>query len=156
MTTEESIDDREVIFITQLVYDDYGEMPEEVQESADQAIDALQNNRPLPPKMFKTLTGNNKLSGIDEIRLPYDGDTYRVYVYRGCPYAVVILDAGEKKSPTGNKIPQEQVERLEARLKKAKDFCKAQGAQLKADYDKRRLRREAFEKRQREATRAKE
>lgn len=88
-------------------------IPEPVLESADQAIDALQNGRQLPPKMFGSLKG--KLAGIDEIRLPYDDDTYRVYVYQGFSAVVMVLDAGIKKSTEGGNIPKWQNDRLEAR-----------------------------------------
>jgi len=43
-----------------------------VKEAADGALAEIQNERPLPKKLFNALKGN--LSGIDEIRLPYDTD----------------------------------------------------------------------------------
>jgi hypothetical protein len=50
MTSEDSLDIREVIFINERCRVDYESMPVDVRESADQAIDALQNARPLPAK----------------------------------------------------------------------------------------------------------
>jgi len=84
VTSPLSIDVREVIFINERCRRDYYSLPEAVGEAADQAIDALQNGRQLPPKMFKQLSG--KLAGIDEIRIPYDDDTYRVYVVQECKW----------------------------------------------------------------------
>jgi phage-related protein len=90
-------------------------MPAEVRESADQAIEALQNARPLPPKLYQSLGG--KLTGINEIRLGYDDNTYRVYVTLKCHWVVMVLDAGMKKSTEGKNIPKWQKERLETRHK---------------------------------------
>jgi hypothetical protein len=83
MTSQDSLDIREVIFINERCRVDYEAMPAEVRESADQAIDALQNARPLPPKLYQSLGG--ALTGINEIRLGYDDNTYRVYVTLKCP-----------------------------------------------------------------------
>lgn len=55
MTSEDSLDIREVIFINERCRVDYESMPVDVRESADQAIDALQNARPLPPKLCQPL-----------------------------------------------------------------------------------------------------
>ena len=118
-------------------------MPEAVLESADQAIDALQNGHRLPPKMFGSLSGN--LAGIDEIRLPYDDDTYRVYLYQGCPWVVMVMDAGIKKSNQGRGIPKWQAERLEQRLSVAKRYCAENEAELNRAYAVRMANRiEAF------------
>ena len=144
MTSESSIDLREVIFINERCRRDYYELPDEVLESADEAIDALQNGRRLPPKMFSQLTG--KLAGVDEIKIPYDTDTYRVYVTRECAWTVMVLDAGMKKSNVGKKIPQQQQDRLEERLSKARQYVKDNGKVLAADYESRRVLREAHVK----------
>ena len=66
----------QVIFINERCRVDYESMPVDVRESADQAIDALQNARPLPAKLCQSL--HAKLSGITEIRLAHDDNTYRV------------------------------------------------------------------------------
>jgi hypothetical protein len=76
--SQDSLDIREVIFVNERCRVDYEAMAAEVRESADQAIDALQNARPLPPKLYQSLGGT--LTGINEIRLGYDDNTYRVYV----------------------------------------------------------------------------
>jgi phage-related protein len=142
VTSRSSIDNREVIFINERCRVDYREMPDEVGESADQAMDALQNGRVLPAKMHKKL--KSALAGIDEIRLPYDDDTYRVYVYLGSDWVIMVLDAGIKKSTEGNNIPKWQTERLEQRLKNARRYCAEYGSELKAAYDARKSRRDQF------------
>lgn len=116
MTSEESIDLKEVIFINQAAERDYKGMPADAKESADEAITQIQNERPLPAKMFKPL--KEKLAGIDEIVLPYDSDTYRVYMVL-FEAAVYVLDAGIKRSKSGKSIPSMQSERLIERRKRA-------------------------------------
>jgi phage-related protein len=142
MTPQNGLDIREVIFINERCRVDYEAMPAEVRESADQAIDALQNARPLPPKLYQSLSGT--LTGINEIRLGYDDNTYRVYVTLKCPWVIMVLDAGMKKSTEGKNIPKWQKERLETRHKKAREYCTVYDADLKADYEKRKVRREEF------------
>jgi hypothetical protein len=61
MTSEDSLDIREVIFINERCRVDCESMPGDVRESADQAIDALQNARPFPAKLCQPL--HEKLSG---------------------------------------------------------------------------------------------
>jgi putative component of toxin-antitoxin plasmid stabilization module len=140
VTSRDGIDVREVIFINECCRLDYEEMPEDVREGADQAIDALQNSRALPVKMLRSLRG--ALAGITEVRLAYDDANYRVYVSLKCPWIVMVLDAGIKKSTEGANIPRWQRERLEARHKRAREYCTAHDRVLKAEYEKRRQRRE--------------
>jgi putative component of toxin-antitoxin plasmid stabilization module len=104
MTSEDRIDIREVIFINERCRVDYESMPMDVRESADQAIDALQNARPLPAKLCQPL--HAKLSGIIEIRLAHDDNTYRVYVTLKCPWIIMVLDAGIKKSTEERIFPR--------------------------------------------------
>jgi phage-related protein len=144
MTSQDSVDVREVIFINERCRVDYEAMPAEVRESADQAIDALQNARPLPVKLYQPL--RDALAGIHEIRLPHDDNTYRVYVTLRCPWIIMVLDAGMKKSTDGKNIPKWQKERLETRYKKAREYCAERDADLKADYVRRKARRDEFAK----------
>ncbi len=140
MTSRDSADAREVVFINERCRLDYEEMPEEVRESADQAIDALQNSTALPPKMHRFLRG--PLAGVEEVRLPYDDASYRVYVSLEALWTVMVLDAGIKKSTEGANIPKWQRERLETRQKRAREYCAAHERELQAEYGKRRSRRE--------------
>ena len=118
MTSEDSLDIREVVFINERCRVDYESMPVDVRESADQAIDALQNARPLPAKLCQPL--HAKLSGITEVRLAHDDNTYRVYVTLKCPWIIMVLDAGIKKStkerisPRGNRNASRRATRRHA------------------------------------------
>jgi phage-related protein len=85
---------------------------------------------------------HDALAGIHEIRLPHDDNTYRVYVTLKCSWIVIVLDAGIKKSTEGKNIPKWQKERLEARYKKAREYCAEREGDLKADYDRRKARRD--------------
>jgi hypothetical protein len=58
----------------------------------------------------------------------------------------MVLDAGIKKSTEGKNIPSWQKERLETRYKKSREYWAGHDADLKADYDNRKARREAFAK----------
>ena len=100
--------------------------------------------RPLPAKLCQPL--HAKLSGITEVRLAHDDNTYRVYVTLKCPWIIMVLDAGIKKSTEGKNIPTWQQERLETRYKKAREYWTGHDPELKADYNKRKTRREAFAK----------
>jgi predicted XRE-type DNA-binding protein/phage-related protein len=90
-----------------------------ITSSVTRSIDALRNARPLPPKRYQPL--HDTLAGIHEIRLSHDDNTYRVYVTLKCPWIIMVLDAGMKKSTEGKNIPEWQKERLEARYKKARE-----------------------------------
>lgn len=142
MTSEDSLDIREVIFINERCRVDYEAMPADVRESADLAIDALQNDLPLSAKLYQPL--HAKLTGISEIRLAYDDNTYRVYVTLKCPWIIMVLDAGIKKSTEGKNIPKWQRERLETRYKNARAYWTEHNADLKSDYDNREARRKTF------------
>lgn len=144
MTSPTSLDVREVIFINERCRVDYEDLPEDVKESADQAIDAIQNGRKLSPKLHVPLKG--KLSGASEIKLPYDDDTYRIYLTLVCPWIVMVLDAGAKKSTEGSNIPKWQQERLEDRFKRTKDYCKDNEAELRTDFNNRTRRRDTKDK----------
>ena len=144
MTSPYSLDVREVVFINKRCRLDYDTLPPDVRESADQAVDAVQNGRNLPKKMLQALKG--KLRGVTEIRFPYDDDTYRVYLTLQCPWIIMVLDAGIKKSTTGKNIPRWQQERLEERFKTARDYCKRNDAVLRKDYADRKQRRDKFQK----------
>jgi phage-related protein len=126
---------------------EYYDLPLDVGESADQAIDDIQNGRKISAKMFTSLKGT--LRGVDEVRIPYDSDTYRVYVLQECEWVVIVLGAEMKKSKSGDDMPKEQKERLEARLKTARAYIKSSSGQLKKDYSDRAERAEAHKRRRR-------
>jgi phage-related protein len=146
MTSGSSIDIREVIFIGS-ASEDYRGMPAEVRQAADARMQVLQNNGRLPAKQRTALSG--KLSGIDEIRVLWDGDTYRAYLAIEHKAVIYILDAGIKKSPHGSAIPQTQIDRLIERKKTADRDYTANRATYEADMAERMKRRKAWEEAQR-------
>ena len=145
MTVPASIDLREVIFINERCRKEFVALPEKVLESADQAIDTLQNDQQLSPKMRTSLKEKN-LKGIDEIKIPYDSDTYRVFIHLGCVWVVMILGAEIKKAKTGIDMPQALKEKLASRLKKAKIYCDDNAEDLLEAYDRRKHARDLVER----------
>ncbi len=141
MTADTSVDVREVIFVNQRCEKDYLLLPRDVGEAADGMLDALQNSKPPSGRSYEALTNDRRLAGVWELKLPYDGDTYRVYVWLGCAHAVFVLDAGPKKANTGKGMPEWQKERLAERLITAKSESSRLAGELFAAYDARARRR---------------
>lgn len=140
MTSPASEDVKELVFVNNAARAAYEALPEEVKEMADAAVAILQNGGTLRPREHEDLKGK-ALSGVSEIKLPYDGDTYRTYQIATYDEVIFILDAGMKKSPRKSAIPKEQIERLEARAKKAKQAYKDNEELFKERYQERRANR---------------
>lgn len=119
MTSAISEDVKEIVFVNKAAQKAFDALPAEILERAEAALSVLQNGGTLRKGEYEDLNGKN-LSGASEIKMPWNGDEYRVYQVAIYDEAIFILDAGMKKSPRGSKIPQEQVERLEKRLALAK------------------------------------
>ena len=126
MTSDTSIDIREVVFINPDAESGYEALPTEVGETADGALTLLQNGRvPERKGLWRMLRG--KLGGVGEIRVNDSTNTFRVYLWLRCDQAIYVLDAGMKKSPTGSEIPQWQQDRLaDRRERAAQDFAQHQ------------------------------
>ena len=60
-------------------------------------------------------------SGIFEIALPYRGDAYRCVYAVQLGNAVWVLHAFQKKSKTGIKTPQQEIDIIHMRLKRLKE-----------------------------------
>lgn len=138
MTSPNSIDVRRVIFVGD-AKTSYEAMPTTVRERADTAIQTLQNRGRLPAKRMEGLSG--KLAGIDEIKIPSAGDTYRAYLTLSFEAVIYVLDAGIKKSPRGGEIPQWQERRLIERMKKAKEDYTDNKSQYESEMKQRVTRR---------------
>jgi phage-related protein len=117
MSSLTSVDIREVVFVNERAKQAYESMPAEVLEAADARTTAIQNHLRLPRDQRQALSG--KLAGIDEVRILFDDNTYRVYYLTQFKAAIYILDAGMKKSPRGGEIPKPQIDRLIERKKVA-------------------------------------
>jgi phage-related protein len=114
-----SVDIREVVFVNEQAKHDYQSMPAEVLQAAVARTTAIQNHMRLPRNQRQSLRG--KLADIDEVRILFDDNTYRVYYLTPFKAAIYILDAGTKKSPRGGEISKPQIERLIGRKKVAVD-----------------------------------
>lgn len=94
---------------------DYGELPPEVQEVFGFELFLAQTGQ-FPPSA-KPLKGLG--SGVVELVDNFDGDTYRaVYTVRFAR-AVYVLHAFKKKSKSGIKTPQSDIDLIKRRLRDA-------------------------------------
>jgi len=82
------------------------------------------------------------LKGIEELRVSHDSNTYRTYYLANYDEAVILIDAGMKKSKKDGEIPAEQVVRLLERKRQADQFYIENRALLRMRYEMRRKRRE--------------
>lgn len=117
MSALTSVDIREVVFVNEQAKHAYETMPAEVLLAADARTTAIQNHMSLPRNQRQALKG--KLADIDEARILFDDNTYRVYYLTSFKAVIYILDAGMKKSPRGSEISQQQMDRLIDRKKVA-------------------------------------
>jgi len=85
-----------------------------VQADAGYNLDRVQQGK-TPESSFKPLHGLG--SGVMELRLNYNTDTFRVAYVAQLSEAVFVLDAFKKKSPTGNRLPKNIAERIGDRYK---------------------------------------
>jgi phage-related protein len=118
-------------------------MPAEVLQAADARTTAIQDHMRLPRNQRQPLKG--KLADIDEARILFDDNTYRVYYLTSFKAAIYILDAGIKKSPRGSEISKPQIERLVERKKVAVDHYLANERWFEARMSERLARRAAIE-----------
>ena len=105
---------------------DYGNFPQAVQEAFGFGLYLAQTGQhPLGAKPLKGLG-----SGIVELVEAYDGDAFRaVYTVR-FETAVYVLHCFKKKSKTGIKTPQSEIELIKRRLRDAEfDYTSRQGGE---------------------------
>lgn len=97
-------------------------MPEDVRDVFGKALFMAQlGGKADTAKPLKGFTG----AGVLEIVEDHDGDTYRaVYTVRFSD-AVYVLHVFQKKSKKGIATPQEEINKVKARLKMAEEFYKA-------------------------------
>jgi phage-related protein len=142
MSALTSVDIREVVFVNEQAKHDYEAMPAEVLLAADARTTAIQNHMRLPRNQRQALKG--KLADIDEARILFDDNTYRVYYLTSFKAAIYILDAGMKKSPRGGEISQQQIDRLIERKKVAVKHYMANERWFMARMGERLARRAAL------------
>jgi len=98
-------------------YDDLLALPEEVRREVGYALYVAQNgDKADNAKPLKGFGGGGVLEVVED----HDGDTYRaVYTVR-FERAVYVLHAFQKKSKSGIKTPQKDLDLIETRLKAAR------------------------------------
>ncbi len=97
---------------------DLKEMPEDVQDEVGYALEQVQRGE--TPDNADPLHGN--LSGVFEIKSDdEDGATYRTVYTTKIGDVVYVLDAFKKKSKKGDSTPKPDLDRVEQRLKSARE-----------------------------------
>jgi phage-related protein len=99
---------------------DFEDFPDEVQKDAAQALSiAARGGKADTAKPFKGVDG-----GAFEIALRHRGDAFRVVYAVQIGAALWVIHAFKKKSKTGIKTPQMDVELIRERLKRLKEALK--------------------------------
>ena len=99
--------------------DDLRKLPEEVQDDVGFILDRVQ--RGTHHKDIKPLTG---FSGVQEIRVDYDKDTYRAVYALKLANVIYMLHVFKKKSKKGKETPKQEINIIRTRLKTAKEDAK--------------------------------
>lgn len=153
MISPASIDEKRVVFVGS-AQADLDALPDELRWEGVAALSNLQNGRRPSGGRCRDLGADRTLSSISEIRLNHEGDTYRIYVVVSFREVVYVLDAAIKKSVQGNKIPQQDIRRLELRFKRAKEDYDANKVRYQTEYSERAYRRSQFVKARERSLRA--
>lgn len=111
--------DRKPLYFHPSCEKDYMALPEGVQDDAGYNLDLVQQGK-RPKTSFGPLHGLG--SGVMELRINEDTDTYRVVYVAKLSEAVFVLDAFKKKSPTGHRIPKNIEKRVQERYTQAKEM----------------------------------
>lgn len=100
-------------------YKDFTALPYNVRRKAGHNLSLVQEGED-PEASFKPLAGVG--AGAYELRLREDTDTFRVVYVVALEHAVWVIDAFQKKSPTGRRLPRHIAERLRTRYRQAADL----------------------------------
>jgi len=96
---------------------DFENFPADVQREALRALTvAAEGGKASQVKPFKGVEG-----GVFEIALKYRGDAFRVLYALQIATAIVVIHAFKKKSKSGIKTPQHEVEVIRQRVKRLKE-----------------------------------
>src|ERR1700693_3759740 len=96
---------------------DFEDFPSDIQREALRALTvAAEGGKADKAKPFKGVEG-----GVFEIALKYRGDAFRVLYALQIAPAVVVIHVFKKKSKTGIKTPQHEVEVIRQRVKRLKE-----------------------------------
>ena len=98
--------------------EDLKDFPEEVQQAVGYALYLAQCGEKHPwAKPLKGFKG----AGVLEVVEDFDGDTYRAVYTVKLAGVIYVLHAFQKKSKQGIGTPQQDIELIETRLKRAKE-----------------------------------
>ncbi|HHP7238364.1 type II toxin-antitoxin system RelE/ParE family toxin [Longibacter sp.] len=100
---------------------DYQNLPAPIQDDAGHNLDRVQQGLQ-PECKFGYLSGIG--SGVQELKIPYDTNTYRIVYVVKLSAGIFVLDAFNKKSPTGNKLSKNIQERISSRYEDAKEYSR--------------------------------
>jgi phage-related protein len=96
---------------------DFEDFPAEVRIDAETALTiATRGGKADTAKPFKGVEG-----GVFEIALKHRGNAYRVIYAVQVGVEIWVIDAFQKKSKTGIKTPQVDVDRIRQRIKRLKE-----------------------------------
>ena len=96
---------------------DFEDFPAEVRIDAETALTiAARGGKADTAKPFKGVEG-----GVFEIALKHRGNAYRVIYAVQVGVEIWVIDAFQKKSKTGIKTPQVDVDRIRQRIKRLKE-----------------------------------
>lgn len=99
-------------------FEDLKEFPEEVRQGVGYALYLAQCGEKHPSaKPLKGFKGGGVLEVVED----FDGDTYRAVYTLKLAGVVYVLHAFQKKSKKGIATPKQDIELIEARLKRAKE-----------------------------------
>lgn len=104
---------------------DHLDMPDGVQDAFGYRLDQAQIG--LIPDGAIRLKAN--LRGVMEIRMDYEGDTYRMMFTTEFPDTVYVLHVFKKKSKRGSHTPREEIDRITARLKRVRNLNRSGAGQ---------------------------
>jgi phage-related protein len=97
--------------------------PEAVQiEMASALTVAAEGGKHAKAKPFKGVQG-----GVFEVALKYRGDAFRIIYAAQLDPDVLVIDAFQKKSKSGIKTPQTDIDRIKERIKRLKEKLDGRG-----------------------------
>lgn len=92
--------------------DDLKDLPEEVQDDIGYVLGGVQQGE---------FDSTIKLSGVYEIRVDFDTDTYRAVYVVNLGDVIYVLHVFKKKSKKGSETPKQDIDLIRARLKRAQE-----------------------------------
>ena len=99
---------------------DFADFPEDARLTFARGLTVVAEGR--MPDIAKPLTGLG--SGVMELALKHRGDAYRVVYALQIGDDIWVVHAFQKKSKTGIKTPKQEIDLIDARLKRLKEMLK--------------------------------